>query len=627
MSLNGIKGKYNINQKCYNAFRKEKKQMSETLKERKELDPRYMWDLSTLFADDNAFETALAGIDSEIRKITVYRGILNSAANIRKYLDTVNEVSLKVMNLYSYGFLRKTEDTRDTKALEMFSRAYGAVVRLDTAASFAEPEILSNDDKSLKEFEEAEVLSDYRYYMKNLIDGKCHMLSEKEEALLASYGEVLNTPEQAMTALLNADMEFAPALDQDGKSHEVNASNYILLQSSNDRVLRENAFHSYYRSFSGHINTLSTLFSGFVKSAVTEARLRGYASSRAMRMESDHIPVSVYDNLIDTVHKRMDLMHRYIKLRKRLLKLDEVHYYDVYAPLVKGNDEKYSYEEAQQMVLDAVKPLGEEYVQRVKDAYRDRWIDVYPNKGKEGGAFSEGTYTSNPFIKLNYTGTLDSVSTLAHEMGHSQHTWLTNHHQPYHYSQYTMFVAEVASTVNENLLIDQLLQKENDPKRRLVLLNQYLEGFKGTVYRQTMFAEFEKEAHAMVESGHSITPDALNELYEKLIRLYFGDELVMDEEVKYEWARIPHFYYLFYVYVYATGYCSACAISENILSGRKDAVKDYLEFLSMGGSTYPLEELKHAGVDLTTPEPIDIALNKFEKVLQDAEDTAERLGL
>lgn len=613
--------------KCYNAVSEKRKNMSETLKERKDLDPKYMWDLSTLFESDEAFEEALGKVNEETEKVAAFRGKLNTAEDIRKYLDTLEEVSIKVMNIYSYGFLRKTEDTRDTKALGMFSRAYSAVVTLDTAASFAEPEILSHSDEELNIFVNSEQLEPYHYYMKNLVEGKVHMLSEKEEALLASFGEVFNTPEQAMTALLNADMEFDPAEDSNGNMHEVNPSSYILLQSSDDRVLRKNAFLSFYKGFKGHINTLGTLFAGFIKEAATEAKIRGYASSRNMRMEGDHIPVSVYDNLIETIHKRMDLMHRYVKLRKRLLKLDEVHYYDVYAPLVKGNEEHYSYEEAQQMVLDAVAPLGEEYVNRVKDAYRDHWIDVYPNKGKEGGAFSEGTYTSNPVIKMNFTGTLDSVSTLAHEMGHSQHTWLTNHNQPYHYSQYTMFVAEVASTVNENLLIDQLLKKENDPAKRLVLLNQYLEGFKGTVYRQTMFAEFEKEAHALYEGGQSVTPDALNEIYERLIRQYFGEDLIMDEDVKYEWARIPHFYYLFYVYVYATGYCSACAISENILSGKKDAVKNYLEFLSMGGSTYPLDELKHAGVDLTSAEPIDIALDKFEKVLKDAEETADKLGL
>ena len=309
------------------------------------------------------------------------------------------------------------------------------------------------------------------------------------------------------------------------------------------------------------------------------------------------------------------------------MKLDELHYYELYTPLTNDIDTKYTYDDAKKMVLEAVMPLGEEYVNRVKKAYDERWIDVYPNKGKESGAFSSGTYDSNPFIKHNFTGTLDSVSTLAHEMGHSQHTWLTNHNQPFQYANYTMFVAEVASTVNENLLIEKLLKEEKDLNKRLALLNEYLEGFKGTVYRQTMFAEFEKETHAMAERNEALTAKSLSDKYLDLIKLYFGDDLVIDDEVKYEWARIPHFYYFFYVYVYATGFSSACAISENILSGKKDAVKNYLEFLSMGSSKYPLDELKHAGVDLNTPEPIDIALNKFEKVLIEAEDIANKLGL
>lgn len=601
--------------------------MSEIVKERKEINPKDMWDLSTLFVSDDAFHEALGKIDCDIDTLKQYEGTLHDASHISQYLNTKNTVERKVVNLYSYAFLRKTEDTRDTNAQSMFALAYQKVVNLSTVCAFAEPEILSNATDDIEGFMHEDCLKDFVFYLEDLLRSKQHMLSSKEEALLASFGEVFNMPEQTMTALLYADMEFEDALDSKGESHPVDESTYILLQSSQDRTLRKNAFLSFYRSFEHHINTLTCVLSSCIKACVTEAKLRGYNSSRQMRMATDNIPVSVYDNLIDTVHSRMDLMHRYVRLRKRLMKLDEVHYYDVYAPLVQGITDTYSYSEAEQMVIDAVKPLGEEYVNRVKKAYQDRWIDVYPNKGKEGGAFSEGTYDSNPFIKMNYTGTLDSVSTLAHEMGHSQHTYLTNHTQPYQYSHYTMFVAEVASTVNENLLIDQLLQKETDPQKRLSLLNQYLEGFKGTVYRQTMFAEFEKEAHAMYESGQPLTAESLSALYERLIKLYFGEDLIVDEQVKYEWARIPHFYYLFYVYVYATGYSSACAISEKILKKEENAVKNYLEFLSMGGSQYPLDELKHAGVDLTTPEPINIALDKFERVLEDAEKTASVLGL
>ena len=601
--------------------------MSEVVKERKDIDIEDTWDLSTLFKSDEDFEVALKQFDPKIKDIKKYEGKLNNAHDILAFLKEKNEAGRLVSNLFCYANLRKVEDTRDDKALAMYSKAYGKLVEFQTCLSFANPEILANDDDKLKEIINDEKLKEFNFYLNDLVREKAHLLSNKEETILAAFAEVFNAPEQTMSALTNADMKFDVVKDSEGVMHELNESTYILLQTSKDRTLRKNSFDSFYKTYKNHINTLSTTFSANVKTNVTEAKLRGYKSSREMKMSCDNIPESVYDNLINTVHKRMDLMYRYVKLRKRILKLDELHYYDLYTPLTSGIDTKYSYDEAKQMVIEAIEPLGKEYVARVKKAFEDRWVDVYPNKGKESGAFSSGTFDSNPFIKMNFTGTLDSVSTLAHEMGHSQHSWLTHHNQPFQYADYTMFVAEVASTVNENLLIEKLLKEEKDLDRRLALLNQYLEGFKGTVYRQTMFAEFEKETHSMAQRGEALTAKSLSDKYLDLIKLYFGKDMVIDEEVKYEWARIPHFYYFFYVYVYATGFSSACAISENILSGKKDAVEKYLEFLAMGSSKYPLDELKHAGVDLNTPEPIDIALNKFEKVLIEAEDIASKLGL
>jgi len=600
--------------------------MSE-LKERKEMDPAYEWDLSTLYANDEAFEKALKEVDAQMEGAASYAGRLKDSAAVLAYLKANTALTLEMNNLFTYASLRRTEDTRDANGQSMYGRAYAKYVQASAATAFAEPEILSLEEGTLQQIIADPLLQEYHFYLEDLLRSKAHTLSAKEESLLAQFGEVLANPGQVSDTLMDADMVFEPAKDSQGNEHEVSGSSFILLQNSLDRTLRENAFHSFYKGYRQHINTFAATYSGCVKGAVAEARVRHYPSSRAMSMAADNIPVSVYDNLIDTVHKRMDLMYRYVHLRKRILGLDELHYYDVYAPLVQKITKTYTYEEAQQMVLKAVAPLGKEYVERVKKAYETHWIDVYPNKGKGGGAFSSGTYTSNPFIMTNFTGTLDSVSTLAHEMGHSQHSWLTNHTQPAQYSDYSLFVAEVASTVNENLLIEQLLQEEKDPQNRLALLNQYLEGFKGTVYRQTMFAEFEKESHAMAERGESLDPKTLNALYERLVKLYFGEELAMDEEVQYEWARIPHFYYVFYVYVYATGYSSATALSEGILKEGASAVKKYLEFLSMGSSAYPLEELKHAGVDLTTPAPIDIALDKFEKVLEEAEKTADVLGL
>ncbi len=597
----------------------------EAIKERKDMDPNYMWDLTPLFKNDEEWEKELNGFDSKINELVSYQGKLADASTIYEFFEKETSSMRIFENVFCYASLRRSEDTRAKEAQQMYSKVMAKYVSFVSAISFAEPEILTLSQEKLEEIASSDVMKDYAFAFNQLILKKPHTLSSNEEKLLASFGEVLSAPGQIADNLQDADLVFDSVKDGEGKEVELSGSNYITLQSSTDRELRKNSFMSYYKTYKQHINTFAATYSANVKAAVAEASVRKYESSRDMSLSQNHIPLAVYDNLIDTVHKFMPLMYRYEKLRKEILNLDELHYYDLYAPLVEGNSKKYTYEEAQEMVLDAVKPLGENYLEIVKSAFKERWIDVYPNKGKSGGAYSSGTYDSRPYIMTNFTGTLDSVSTIAHEMGHSLHTWHSNHTQPAQYAGYTLFVAEVASTVNENLLIEQLLSNTTDPVTRLSYLNQYLEGFKGTVYRQTMFAEFEKEAHAMAERGEPLDPASLNALYAKLIHEYFGDELVMDEEVQYEWARIPHFYRPFYVYVYATGYSTAVALSEGILNEGETAVKRYLEFLSMGGSAYPLDELKHAGVDLTTPLPIETALKKFEKVLIDAEETFNAL--
>lgn len=599
--------------------------MSNTIKERKDMDPQYMWDLSTLYKNDEEWSQAVTEIEERITKISKYQGKLNNAKTIRAFLDEDTQLGRLLSNYFCYASLRNCEDTRQSAGQAMEAKAYAIYTKYAQATSFAQPEILSLDEETLKAIVKDKQLAPYAFYMQKLLDEKPHVLSAKEEALLASFTEVLGAPGKISESLQDADMVFDDALDANGEAHEVTQSNYILLQMNEDRVLRKNAFESFYKGFRQHINTFAQTYNACVKEAAASAQVRHFDSSRAMSMAEEHVPVSVYDGLVDTVRKFMPAMYRYVRLRKQILGLDELHYYDVYTPLVAGSSKKYTYEEAKQMVLDAVAPLGEDYVNRVKQAYQDRWIDVYPNVGKRGGAFSSGTYDSNPYILTSFTGTLDSVSTIAHEMGHSQHTWLSNHHQQPQYADYTLFVAEVASTVNENLLIEQLLAKTTEPKERLALLNHYLEGFKGTVYRQTMFAEFEREAHAMAERGEALTAEALNQLYKGLIHDYFGDDLVIDDEVAYEWARIPHFYRPFYVYKYATSYSAAVALSEAILKDGESAVKKYLEFLSMGGSAYPLDELKHAGVDFTTSAPVERALTKFNDILDDVEETLKQL--
>lgn len=599
--------------------------MPELLKERRELDPQFMWDLTSMYATDAEWEKALSTLEEAIRKAAAFQGRLTDAQSIAAYLDAATELGRTLSNLYCYASMRRSEDTRAEAAQSMYARINANYVKAISAIAFAEPEILSLPQQTLDDIANQECLKNHRFTLEKLLRQKPHTLSAAEEQLLAGFGEVFGAPAEIADNLQDADLVFDSVQDGDGHTVEVTGSNYITLQMSQDRTIRERAFRSYYKGYRQHSNTFAAAYSGAVKAATAEAAARHYESSRAMSMAGENIPTEVYDNLVSAVRAHLPAMYRYVALRKKILGLDELHYYDVYAPLVGEQKESYTYEQAQQMVLDAVAPLGEDYQALVKKAYAERWIDVYPNKGKSGGAYSSGTYDSNPYILMNFTGTLDSVSTLAHEMGHSMHTWHSNHAQPPQYADYTLFVAEVASTVNENLMIEQLLKQEQDPARRLYLLNQYLENFKGTVYRQTMFAEFERDAHAMAERGEALSPAALNSLYAGLVKDYFGPELVMDEEVQYEWARIPHFYRPFYVYKYATGYSTAVALSEAILTEGAPAVKRYREFLSMGGSAYPLDELRHAGVDLATPAPVNAALDKFERILDDAEQTLARM--
>ena len=631
--------------------------MAEELKERSEMDSRFMWNLESLYKSDADWEKDLEALDDLVKVAASFEGKLSSAERIRHFLNASTDMERKLSNLFCYANLRKSEDARDPKAQDMYARIYSKYVQASTAVSFAEPEILSLPEDVLAAITEEPILDEYKRTMIKLLRQKPHTLTAAEEKLLASFGEVFGAPEEIATNLQDADLVFDHAKDAEGKEVEVSESNYILLQMSKDRALRESAFHSFYKSYQQHINTFAATYAGQVKAATASAAVRYFESSRAAAMAGEHIPVEVYDNLIKAVRKFMPSMYRYVSLRKKMLGLDELHYYDLYAPLSDGVQKKYSYEEACEEVLAAVEPLGQRYQGIVEKAFRDGWIDVYPNKGKHSGAYSSGTYDSNPYILTNFVGTLDSVSTIAHEMGHSMQTYLSNHAQPPQDADYTIFVAEVASTVNENLLIEKLLRENaealedakqsgnaeavlNVKTERMALLNQYLEGFKGTVYRQTMFAEFELQAHAAAERGEALNASKLNEIYQNLIQDYFGPELVMDDEVKLEWARIPHFYSPFYVYKYATDYSAAVALSEAILSGDAEmkekmkkgeistsldatqvnpAVKRYVEFLSMGGSQDPLDELKHAGIDMSKPDSIEAALVKFGKVLDEAE--------
>ena len=426
--------------------------MSEVIKERKEIEEQYKWDLTTLFESDEVWGKELERLDAMTEELAAYRGRLKSAPVIRRFLDAQTQMERLLSDLFAYASMRKSEDTRAEAAQNLYARIYRKYVQVSSALAFASPEILALPEEQLKEAAASDDLEPYRYNMEKLLREKAHMLSAEQEQLLAGFGEVFAAPREIAGNLQNADLTFADALDEKGEKREVSGANYILLQSSKDRTLRKNSFLSYYDGYRHHINTFAASYAGAVKGAVAEAAARKYASSREMYTAGENVPGSVYDNLIAAVRKFMPEMYRYVSLRKKLLGVDELHYYDLYAPLSDGVQKSYTYEQAQQMVLEAVKPLGEKYGEIVRQGYRDRWIDVFPNKGKQGGAYSSGTYDSNPFIMHNFTGTLDSVSTLAHEMGHSMHTWFSNHAQPPQYADYTLFVAEVASTVNENLM-------------------------------------------------------------------------------------------------------------------------------------------------------------------------------
>ena len=600
---------------------------SETIRARDQIPQEDTWALEDLYPSDESWEQALSALTARQAEAAAFAGKLGeSGETLCAFLQLVEDVDGQSELLANYAMRKADQDTRNATYQAMVGKLMGVLTAVGAAFSFATPEIMAIPEEALEGFYKAAPgLERYRRYLNNERRRREHTLSAAEERLLAAAGEMANAPDTVFGAFLNADMRYPDAVDSEGKPHALSQSTFVPLEESGDRALRKSAYENLYNTLGGMRNTAAGLLDAQNKQQKFFAEARKYGSAREAAMDRTNVPVAVYDNLIEAVHRNMDKMHRYVRLRKKMLGVDALHFYDVYAPLVGDLKKNYSYETAQQMVLKAVAPLGEDYQETVRKAYAERWIDVYPNRGKRGGAYSGGCYDSNPYILLNFSGTLDSVSTLAHEMGHTIHSWRSRQHQPPQYADYTLFVAEVASTVNENLLIEQLLQNENDPQTRLYLLNQYLENFKGTVYRQTMFAEFEREAHAMVERGEALNAAALNELYKRLVMDYFGEDMVIDEEIQYEWARIPHFYRPFYVYKYATGYSTAVALSEGILKEGEPAVKRYKEFLSMGGSAYPLDELRHAGVDLATPAPVDAALEKFERILDDAEATLAKL--
>ncbi|MBB6216276.1 oligoendopeptidase F [Anaerosolibacter carboniphilus] len=588
---------------------------------RKDVPVSLKWKLEQMYENDEQWEKDLSEIRLLIEDVKKYAGSLgDSSINLYEGLQRSDEISRKMEHLFVYAKMRKDEDNTVSKYQAMTDKAQSISVEVQSSLSYMVPEILSIPEEKIREFlMENQDLPLYTFYLEEILRQKAHVLSKEEEQILAQAGELAGAPKNIFGMINNADIKFPTIQDENGESVEVTKGRYVKFLESGDRRVRKDAFQALYSSYGKQKNTIASTLNYSIKKDVFYARVRKYPSALQASLDSDNIPVSVYDNLIKTVHEHLPSMYRYVDLRKKALGVEALHMYDLYTPIVKDVKMDIPYQEAKQKIKTGLAPLGEEYVGLLDKGFNEGWIDVYENEGKTSGAYSWGSYDSPPYVLLNYQDSIHDLFTLAHEMGHSLHTYYSNHHQPYPYAGYKIFVAEVASTVNEALLMEHLLGHLKEPNTRMYLLNHYLEQFRGTLYRQTMFAEFEKITHEKVESGEALTPELLNEIYAELNRKYYGPNIVIDEEIQLEWARIPHFYNAFYVYKYATGYSAAISLSQQILKEGTPAVQRYINFLKGGGSNYPIELLKGAGVDMTTTKPIHQALEVFAKLLDELE--------
>ena len=598
--------------------------MEKKIPVRSEADPKYTWALEDVYANNDVWKADLEKARALPAQLAAYKGHLgDSAQKLLEFLQLGDGISVLFDSLYGYAQRRSDEDTANSLYQGMTSQAMSAMVAVDAASSFETPELLAIPDDKLEQFYKDEpALETYRLALTRIRSKRAHILSDAEEKLLAAAGEMSQAPDSVYSVFADADLKFPSATDKDGNSHPVTHGSYIPLMHSADRVLRKSAFASLYSVYGQFRNTAAALLSAQVKQLKFYADARKYDSTLQASLDGNYVPTEVYTNLISAVHENMAPMYRYVDLRRKLLGVDELHMYDLYTPIVSDVDVNIPYEEAKQTVYDALACMGDDYRAILKEGFDNRWIDVYENVGKCSGAYSAGL-RKHPYVLLNYSGTLDSMFTLAHEMGHAIHSYLSNKHQPVAYSNYSIFVAEVASTCNEALLMQHLLKTTKDKKRRAYLINYFLEQFRTTLYRQTMFAEFELEINRRNERGESLTAESLNALYHELNHQYFGDDIVIDKEIDLEWARIPHFYYDYYVYQYATGYSAAIALSRRILKEGAPAVKDYIHFLSGGCSTDPISLLRGAGVDMASTAPIHDALQLFDELITEMEQLME----
>ena len=590
-----------------------------TILKREDVKKENTWALEDIYATDDLWKKELEELTSICKSFSSYEGHLTeSAEKLYEYLTLSEKAEKLLERIYIYANQALHVDMNNSKYQDFSARATTAMVQYQSSTAFVTPEFLSVDEAVIRGFiEEKDELKVYETMFNRVFREKAHVLSKAEETLLAEVKEVASAADDIFTLFANADLKFDQIPDENGNMVDMSNGRYVTFLSKPDRKVREAAFKSMYKAFGQFKNTLAATYSSNAKKASFYAKARKYAGSLEASLEPKAIPVSVYDNLIETIHSHLPKMYKYVSLRKKALGLDELHMYDVYVPMIADVDKKIPYEEAKATVLEALAPMGEDYLSILKEGFENRWIDVYENEGKKSGAYSWGPYGTHPYVLLNHNDDIDSMFTLAHEMGHALHSYYSSKTQPYTYCGYELFVAEVASTCNESLLIHHLLKKCTDKKERAYLINHFLDSFKGTIFRQTMFAEFERITHKMADNGEALTADKLCDIYYDLNKLYFGPDMVSDEEIKYEWARIPHFYSEFYVYQYATGFSAAIALSKRIMELGEEGVNDYMKFLTGGSSKDPIDLLKMAGVDMSTPDPINAAMEMFGELVDE----------
>lgn len=604
--------------------------MSETkqLPNREALPEALTWDLTTIFPDDAAFDQAFEDVKVAVKEVAGYQGTLHKGATtFLQALEGILAVYRQLETLYVYSHLKNDQDTGNTQYQGLYARASSLLAEASEALAWFEPELLTLSDEQIAAyFEEAPKLTEYRHYIQQMLGNRPHTLPAEQEALLAGAGEIFGAASNTFAVLNNADLVFPVITDSQGEQIQLSHGVYGQLMESTDRTVRQAAYEGLYQVYEQFRNTFAQTLSTNVKTHNYRAKVRHFDSARAAALSGNHIPESVYDTLVAVVNQNLPLLHRYVALRKRLLGLEELHMYDMYTPLVGEAPIQYTYEEAVAKAKEALTPLGDEYQEVVAEAFSSRWIDVVENKGKRSGAYSSGAYDTAPYILLNWHDTLDQLFTLVHEMGHSVHSYFTRNNQPYVYGDYSIFLAEIASTTNENILTEYLLETEKDPLVRAYVLNHYLDGFKGTIFRQTQFAEFEHFIHEEDAAGVPLTAEYLSENYGKLNAKYYGDAVTYDDEIKLEWSRIPHFYYNYYVFQYATGFSAASALSKKILAEEPQALENYLNYLKAGSSDYPIEVMKKAGVDMTKPDYLEEAMKVFATRLDELEALLAELG-